>query len=204
MVTGEVYDVLELSKQPDEPPVVNQLDLLLERARSGDEQVVPELRNWLESRPDLWHFYGDLGRHARQGWLGLVAGKDLAIRESVDRVMLELERELAGPNPSRIERLLIDRVLANWLRLHFAELAATQAMNRPKLAEFWDRRQSRAERAYLASLGALTTLRRLLSMVPVPAVTTAQRQDSNSTLEGPMVDPTHSGPPLRFVDCGGA
>jgi len=57
MVTGEVYDVLELSKQPDEPPVVNQLDLLLERARSGDEQVLPELRNWLESRPDLWHFY---------------------------------------------------------------------------------------------------------------------------------------------------
>jgi len=99
---------------------------------------------------------------------------------------------------------LVDRVLANWLRLHFAELAATQAMNRPKLAEFWDRRQSRAERAYLTSLGALITMRKFLSAVTVPAVTPAQHHDSNSTLEGPIVDPMHSGPPLRLVDYGGA
>jgi len=120
------------------------------------------------------------------------------------RKLNDLQGELTPGEPTPIERLLVDRVLANWLRLHFAELAATQAMNRPKHAEFWDKRQSRAERAYLASLGALTTMRKFLSAVTVAAATTAQHHDSNSTLEGPIVDPTHSGPPLRLVDYGGA
>ncbi len=120
------------------------------------------------------------------------------------RKLNDLQGELTPGEPTPIERLLVDRVLANWLRLHFAELAATQAMNRPKHAEFWDRRQSRAERAYLASLGAMTTMRKFLSAVTVAAATTAQHHDSNSTLEGPIVDPTHSGPPLRLVDYGGA
>jgi len=195
--------VLENSQEKTEPAEIDHLDWLLQRARQGDPDVLLELREWLD-RSAVWRQWGDLGKQARDAWLRLIAGNDLVLRESILRKLDDLQRELAPSRPTTIERLLIDRVLANWLRLHFAELAATQPRNRPKLAEFWDRRQSRAERAYLASLGALTTLRRLLSMVTVPAVTTAQRQDSNSTLEGPMVDPTHSGPQLRLIDCGGA
>lgn len=195
--------MLERSQEKAEPAEIDHLDWLLQRARQGDQDVLPELRAWLE-RSAVWRQFGDLGQQAREAWLRLIAGNDLVLRESLIRKLNDLQAELTPGEPTPIERLLSDRVIANWLRLHFAELAATQAMNRPKLAEFWDRRQSRAERAYVASLGALTTLRKFLSAVTVPGVTTAQRHDSNSTLEGPIVDPTHSGPPLRLVDYGGA
>jgi len=198
-----VPDVLDHSQEKTEPAEIDHLDWLLQRARQGDEDVLPELRDWLE-RSAVWRRFGDLGHQAREAWLRLIAGNDLVLRESLIRKLNELRGELTPGEPTPIERLLIDRILANWLRLHFAEIAATRAMNRSKLAEFWDRRQSRAERAYLASLGALTTLRKFLSAVTVPAATTAQHHDSNSTLEGPIVDPTHSGPPLRLVDFGGA
>ena len=191
--------MLDHSQEKAEPAEIDHLDRLLQRARQGDENVLPELREWLE-RSAVWRHYGDLGQQARQAWLRLIVGNDLVLQESILRKLNELQRELAPRQPTTIERLLIDRVLANWLRLHFAELATTQAMNRPKLAEFWDRRQSRAERAYVASLGALATMRRLLSAVTAPAATTAQHHDSNSTLEGPIVVPTHSGLPLRLVD----
>lgn len=195
--------MLESSQEKTEPPEIDRLDWLLQRARQGDKDVLAEIRAWLD-RSSVWRQFGDLGKQARDAWLRLIAGDDLVLRESILRKLDDMKRELAPSQPTATERLLIDRIIANWLQLHYAELAGTQTLNKPKLSEFWARRQSRAERSYLVSLSALATLRRLLSAVTVPAVTTAQRDDSNSTLERPNVDPTHSGPPLRLVDYGGA
>jgi len=194
--------MLESSQEKTEPPEIDHLDWLLQRARQGDPDVLLELREWLD-RSAVWRQWGDLGKQARDAWLRLIAGNDLVLRESILRKLDDMKRELAPSQPTVTEQLLIDRIVANWLQLHYAELAGTQELNKPKLSEFWARRQSRAERSYLVSLSALATLRRLLSAVTVPAVTTAQRDDSNSTLEGPIVDPTRSGPPLRLVDHGG-
>ena len=148
---------------------------MLQRARQGNQDVLPEVRAWLE-RSGVWRQFGDLGHQAREAWLRLIARNDLVLRESLLRKLNDLLAELTPVEPTPIERLVIDRVLANWLRLHFAELAATQAMNRPKLAEFWDKRQSHAECAYLASLGALTTMRKFLSAVTVSDVERGFRQ----------------------------
>jgi hypothetical protein len=195
--------MLESSQEKTELAEIDHLDWLLQRARQGDESVLPELRTWLE-RSAVWRQVGDLGLQARDAWLKLIVGNDLALRESILRKLEELQRQLAPRQPTTIERLLIDRVIANWLQLHYAELAGTQAMNKPRLSEFWARRQFRAERAYIRSLGALTTLRRLLCAVTATAATNAQHHASNSTPEGPIVDPTHSEPPLRLADQGAA
>lgn len=195
--------MLESSQEETKPAEIDHLDWLLQRARQGDEDVLPELRAWLD-RSAVWRQFSDLGRQARDAWLRLITGNDLVLRESLLKKLSDLQKELISGGATPIERLLVDRILANWLRLHVAELAATQATNRLKLAEFWDKRQSRAERAYLASLGALTTLRRLLSVVTAPAAMTSQHHGSDWTQEGPVVDPTHSRPPLQLVDYGGA
>ena len=195
--------MLDHSQEKTEPAEIDHLDWLLQRARAGDLDVVLELRAWLDQSA-MWHQFGDLGKRARDAWLSLFVGNDLVLRESLIRKLNDLQEELTPGEPTPIERLLVDRVLANWLRLHFAEIASTQAMNRPKLGEYWDRRQSRAERAYVTSLGALTNMRKVLSVVTVQGATPAQHHDSNSMLEGPFADPTRSRPPLRLVDHGGA
>jgi hypothetical protein len=195
--------MLESSQEKAEPPEIDRLDWLLQRARQGDQDVLLELRSWLD-QSGVWKRVGDLNQQARDAWLRLIAGDDLVLRESILRKTDDLKRELAPSQPTATERLLVGRIINNWLQLHYAELAGTQALNKSKLSEFWARRQSRAERAYLASLGALTTLRKFLSAVTVAAPTPAERQGSNSTLEGSVEAPTRSGARLRLVENRGA
>jgi hypothetical protein len=195
--------MLESSLEKTEPVEFDDLEWLLERARQGDQLVLPEIRDWLD-RSGVWRRFGDLGQQVRDAWVRLIASSDLVLRESLLWKIDHLRGELTLGEPTPIERLLIDRVLASWLRLHYAELAGTQVMNRPKLGEYWDRRQSRAERAYLASLGALTTMQKFLSVVTVPGATPDKRHDSNSQREESTVDRTSSGPALRLVDQAGA
>ena len=153
----------DLEEEQAQPTVVDETSWLLQRARQGDDAVLPELRELLDARPELWNYYGDLAGHARESWLQLIAGTDLAVKESLARKADELGRELAGEQPSAVERLLVDRIVLCWLQLHHAEVAGAHAMRSPgKLADFWLKRQNGAHRRYMSSIGALAMMRRLL------------------------------------------
>jgi hypothetical protein len=149
--------------RPDELPIDDELSWLLEKARQGDELVLPRLRDRLDNCPELWSRYGDLAAHARAEWVRTISGKDVALRESTTRKVEELKRELAGPEPGAIERLLAERAVICWLQLCHADIMALGALSQsPQAAEFWSKRESGAHRRYLQSLAALATLRRLL------------------------------------------
>jgi hypothetical protein len=136
---------------------------LLERARAGDTEAVPALRAALDDCPGVWRAYGDLASHAQAAWVELIAGKDLALRESLTRRAGALARELAGPAPEPLERLLAERIAASWLQVHFADAAAADAVSGgARYAEAAARRQDAAHRRYVAAIGALATLKRLL------------------------------------------
>ncbi|QEH32107.1 hypothetical protein OJF2_05760 [Aquisphaera giovannonii] len=152
----------------DEPPEA-ELDRLLQRARGGDPEALPGLRELLDSRPEVWKRLGDLASHARRAWVGLIAGQDFALGESILRQVERLGAELAGPRPTAMERLLVERIQASWLQLQHAELAAAQVgTTSVAVAEFHARRLDRAHRRYLTGLGALATLRRLAPAGGVP------------------------------------
>jgi hypothetical protein len=146
-----------------EPAVLEQLNSLLQRARQGDESVLPELRHLLDRKPEIWRHYGDLALHAIRSWTSLIAGEDLTLKESIARKVEELGREIGGSEPTPLERLLIDRVMVTWLQLQHAEVAACQSLkSSPNLGDFWLKRQNSAHRRLLTSVGALAMLRRLL------------------------------------------
>src|SRR4051794_16064316 len=142
--SGGGHGMYDPPSEEVEEPIKDQLGRLLERARQGDEAVLPQLREFLDTRPELWRRYGDLALHARQAWIGLIAGTDLALRESIARRVDELGRELAGVRPSPMERLLVERIVANWLQLEHAEIAAAQSMSSSvAIAGFVSRRLDR-------------------------------------------------------------
>src|SRR5689334_3623004 len=116
--SGEVFVVSDLAQKPVDPPIVDELNWILQRARQGDEESLPALREALETRPELWEHYGNLGNHALESWLRLASGTDLALRESTRCKAEQLKRELAGAHPSALETLLVERVLLNWLQLN--------------------------------------------------------------------------------------
>src|SRR5262245_56691085 len=92
--------------EPAEPPLTEQVRELLFRAQEGDQSVLPQLREVLDSRPGLWRQMGDLAGHARDALLALASGRSLLAKESIRRRLQEVQAELAGPTPSSLEGLL--------------------------------------------------------------------------------------------------
>jgi hypothetical protein len=150
-------------KQDSEDPVLERLRLLVQRAEEGDEAALPELRVALDANPWCWERYGDLGRQAQAAWLELLAGSNLMLKESVGRRAELLREELAGPEPSPLERLLVERVVSCWLQTSYADAAYAQLKGAsPAQHTAALRRQNSAQNRYLQSVRALVTVRRLL------------------------------------------
>ena len=94
-----------------------------------------------------------------------IAGKNEVVAEAIGRRAADLRRELAGSEPTPLERLLVSRIVACWLALHYAE--AWYAQNLGKLTmeqgEYHQRTIDRAQKRYLAAIKALAQVRRLLT-----------------------------------------
>jgi hypothetical protein len=118
---------------------------------------------------------GDLAHQARVSLAMRICGNDVLRREAVLKKMENLRNELAGQNPSPIERLLAERIVMCGMFLNCFEITITkpseltfaQGMHRQKLL---DRLHSR----YLTAIKALADVRRLA--LPALQVNIARRQ----------------------------
>jgi hypothetical protein len=147
--------------EPGEPAAVGELRALMERARAGDRTVLGDLRRALDEHPEIWNHFGDLAAHAVTLWVGLAAGPDLALAESLARKVAALASELAGPAPGPLERLLAERAAACWLQASYLDALAAQARDvSVAQADLVARRQDAAHRRYVGALGALAGVRR--------------------------------------------
>jgi hypothetical protein len=84
--------------------------------------------------------------------------------------------ELAGPQPSPLERLLAERITLCWLHLYYAEALYAQNIHALSLrqAEYYEQRLSKAQARYLAAIRTLAQVRRL--GVPAVQVNIGQQQ----------------------------
>ena len=96
-------------------PSVEHVVNLLERIKAGEHSLLPELRLALNDQPEIWKSFGDLGQHAKEAWLTLVAGSDLGLRECLRRKIADDERAIAGHDASRLESLMATRVVLTGL-----------------------------------------------------------------------------------------
>ncbi len=178
---------------PQQPPGpiadLDEIRDLLGRAAGRDPEAMPELRAVLDRRPELWRKLGDLAAHVELAWVGEVAGPNVALAEMLTRKVAELKRELGGPTPSTLERLLIDRVAACWLQIHHADLAAARPVD--ATAEGRERlrkRQEAAERRYAGAIEALARVRRLLPAGEMPNPGSGDPRSEPDAIEGEPVD----------------
>jgi hypothetical protein len=142
------------------PKDEDEVRRLLELARGGDPMCLAALRQVLDSHPEIWQAYGG---HARNAWIDMIAGKDLALGESLGRRVGAMMADLAGPSPSPLESLLVDRIGACWLQLSYADATAAQAGEMSiQQGNYLRKRQDSAHRRYLTAVGALAMTRRLL------------------------------------------
>ena len=150
-----------------EDKVVGHVQELLVRARAGDRAVLPELRRVLDADSSLWEQYGDLALQAQFGWIDLLAGDDLLLREAVMRKLKDMRGDLCGLNPSPLEVLLVERVLACYVQTAYADATYAGARGPESTAPLRQellRRQESAQRRYLAAIRNLALVRKLLGL----------------------------------------
>jgi hypothetical protein len=143
---------------------------LVKRAEKGDRKCLPELRDALKS-PEYpnWSTWFRNSHGSPAHWLqGTLArfgsDSDLARVEASEAKLEELRKDLEGPNPTAIERLLAERAAFCWFIVNLFEMilvAKSQSSMPIHQAEFEMRRVESANRRFLAAVTSLARVRKL-------------------------------------------
>jgi hypothetical protein len=170
------------------------------RAERGDEAAMPVLRKALDADAGgvLVEAAGNLAAQVEGTLIRNAAGKNLLFKEATERKMAQVRRDVAGENPTPLERLLADRVALCWLALHDAEIRFAQSKDLTiKQADFWQKRIDCAHRRYLSAIKTLATVRKLA--VPALQLNIARKQVNVLGAMGPAEDSPvkSSGQPQR-------
>jgi hypothetical protein len=153
----------------------DELMALIDRAQKGDETALPALRDLLKEPAIVDATGGDLAKLAQQKLIDKFSGQNLMLRESLTRKLDLLRGELAGPEQTPLERLLVERIVTCWLHLHHLDVIyAGKEGTRPELGNFFHRSISAAQKRYLAAIKTLAAVRKLA--LPVLQVNIARRQ----------------------------
>jgi hypothetical protein len=100
---------------------------------------------------------------------------------------LELLRsELSGPNPTPVEKVLVERAIVCWLQVTAADIRLEQSEEpmTVAVAEYHQRCRDRSHRRFLSAIRTLATVRRLAVPALVQQFNTAQMQQVNVVAAG--------------------
>ena len=179
---------------------------MVKRANKGDKSALASVREMLNRPRGADLFGGNLAYQAELSLIENVGGDQLVFKEALGRKLAVLRDELAGPNPTPLERLLVERVVACWLQVQDADVRYAQGQKTCTFAqsEYYQRRQDRAHNRYLSAMRTLAVVRKLT--IPVVQVNIARKQVNvgqaqvnataagNGALEGARQLPTNGQP----------
>jgi hypothetical protein len=148
-------------------PEAGKLAKVVEQAEAGDKAAVPALWRFMEDTTALARVSrGDLTQRVKYWMLGTLAGPNSDRKEALLVQLEQMEIELAGPDPTPLERLMVQRVLVCWLRLQLAEINSGTC-GADATTEIFQRHLDRAHRQFLSAVKTLATVRRLALPVNV-------------------------------------
>jgi hypothetical protein len=150
---------------------------LSDRAQDGDEKAVLEIRKILDSSPDLaWLFIKGPAKMAESALIDkFTKDEDLASKEFLRHQLKSMRVEVAGEDPSALERLLAERVVATWLEVQLFEVLYAAGMKGGTLKQD-DHRQKRLDRAHRRHLSAIRTLAQIRKLGPAVQINIAEKQ----------------------------
>jgi hypothetical protein len=148
---------------------------LVRRAEAYDVEALKELTHIHHDDDDLDFDAGDLAARVELKVVALAAITH-AEQAALARRLAQMRRELDGPAPSPIERLLVDRIVTCGLHLSYLEEQLAQAFRESDIAaqNHRERLVDRAHRRHLLAIKMLAQVRRLI--VPVMQINMANQQ----------------------------
>lgn len=140
---------------------------LIQRGNEGDRRALSALREVFDEYPGLWEECGNLALQAERALVAMVAGENEVTQEAMSRKLAAMREELAGSEPTPLERLLVERVVACWFQVQYADAIYAQNVTNGRMTfeqgDYYQRRQDRAHGRYLSAIRTLAQVRRLLT-----------------------------------------
>ena len=156
---------------------VGRLRELVKKAEKGNKKAVPEIRKILEESPELAWRYMTLAKLPERLFIDKMSkDKDLAAKELMEHQLAAMRKEIAGENPSPLERLLAERVVATWLQIQlFESIYASSVYQNMTIAQ-GNYYQKRLEQTYKRHLSAIRTLAQIRKLGPAVQINIAEKQ----------------------------
>jgi hypothetical protein len=177
---GHTPGALELSEETRAR--LAELRAVSEKAEAGDKEARKELRRLVRaSSPEVVGRAADIGRRAGRVLAHTAAGGDLLTEEALYAKLDTMRVEIAGENPTSLEVLLTERVVACWMLVElFDRLMAAQLWKEtPEEKRVPDRAlrhylrwQESANARFLAAVRELARVRKLQAGAPPVQVNT--------------------------------
>jgi hypothetical protein len=156
---------------------VEKLRELVKKAEKGNREGLPEIRKILKEDPELAWRIMDYGKLAEWHFIErMTKDKDFGSKEVLRRQLAAMREEIAGENPSALERLLAERVVATWLQIQFYEGLYAAGMYQSTSISQGSYQQKRLDRAHRNHLSAIRTLAQIRKMGPSIQINIAEKQ----------------------------
>jgi len=146
---------------------VRRLEELVEMAAKGDKNPLREIRKILKESPELAWQLLDVSRVAEWRYTEIMLKEeDLGLKEVLRSQLAAMREEIAGYNPSPLERLLGERIVLTWLQIQlFEDLYASNLSKSMTIAQ-GNYYQKRIDQAYKRHLSAIRTLAQIRKLGP--------------------------------------
>ena len=161
---------------------LERLQHLTKRVEEGEEGAMPALRGFLDENPNLVWCLADVARAAENVLLGELTnkGEHPITEEAMRRQLADMREEIAGEDPSPLEKLLTERVVATYIEVQILDSFCAQNLRKPytSQADYLQRHLDRAHRRHLSAIRTLAQVRKLLRPVapPVAQINIAEKQ----------------------------
>jgi hypothetical protein len=142
-------------------------------AAAGDERASQVLIEACQTMPQLWGYLSTLSSGVMRSWVDLLApagpGQEI-VRRTTEQEIERKRSEVAGKDPSPLERLLAERVALCWVAASYAHAEYTRKLKAGmsfREGECYSKRCEQTNRQLLKAIESLARVRRLLTPVQV-------------------------------------
>jgi hypothetical protein len=177
----------QVGNSPPDPKLMSEAEIeqrretltrlrdLLKQTEKGDEKAVPAIQEILDETPDLAWSSRNIGKMAERLLINELSGKDLLAKEMMKHQLELMRSEIVGEDPSPLELLLAERIVATWLQVQLFESLNASSLSKHTLAQ-GNYYQKRLDRAHRNHLSAIRTLGQIRKMGPVVQINIAEKQ----------------------------
>jgi hypothetical protein len=151
-----------------------------EKPKQTDIEALDKL---FEESPYIWQQVGNIAARVKDSIISAQSGKSHIIIEATKRKLADMRDKLGWKDSSQLEKIIIEQVCLNWLRLNALELThdqKTRESHTLPVGEHWDKLLTQAQKRYLRACESLAKVRKLLAEAELREQQ-ARNKRSNST-----------------------